>query len=311
MSRFLSLARPVLERQHSLITTAQANDLGANCELLSDLVRREIWERLERGLYGPVGVAMTWHRRLMSAVLLAPLGSLASHRSAAALVGVGGLSAPTPEISIPRGASFRRSGVIVHESVDLHLAEPTVVDLVPTTGLARIAMDLGDVVSVARYRQTVRELRHVKGVSSDELLRTYLRHKQRGRNGGGALRDWLDRYYDVSGVPESGLEQRAVDAILDAGLPAPVLQFWIDTPTGRYRLDAAYPVLKFAIEVDGSQHEDLDARARDHVRDATLLRLGWTVCRVRRRTYVSDLSALLGQIRAAHTASVVTSSGGS
>ncbi len=309
MSRFLGRARPTLEAQHSLITTAQALALGANSELLSDLVRREIWERPCRGLYGPAGVPMSWHRRLMAAVLLAPEGSLASHRCAAALVGVGGLTEPAPEITIPRNTSFRRDGVIVHESKDLHLAQPTVVANVPTTGLARIAMDVGDVVSEARFRQTVRELRYSRGVESDDLLRTYLRHKRQGRNGGGALRDWLDRYYDVSGIPESGLELRVLDAILDAGLPKPELQHWVTTPTGRYRLDAAYPCDLLDIEVDGSQHDDSDISASDEVRDATLRSLGWTVRRIRRRSFVSDLCAALTEIRRVSARSVVASSG--
>lgn len=309
MSDFLGRARPILEAQHSLITTRRARSIGATGELLRDLVRRGIWERLERGLYGPAGVALTWQRRVMAAVLLAPAGSLASHRAAATLVGVGGLVRPEPEITIPRHSSFRRDGVIVHESKDLHLADATVVDGIPTTGLARIAMDLGDVVSEARYRQTIRELRHVRGVSSDDLLQTYLRHKRQGRNGGGALRDWLDRYYDVSGVPESGLEQRAVDAIIDAGLPAPLLQYWVSTPTGRYRLDAAYPDVKLDVEVDGAQHDDVDVSAADEIRDATLAALGWTICRIRRNQFVSDLSATLRVIRRMTSESVVTFSG--
>jgi hypothetical protein len=170
--------------------------------------------RIDEGLYGPAGVPMTWRRRLMAAVLVAPPGSLVSHRALAHLLGAGGFDTPPrPEVSIPKGGSLRRAGIVVHESTDLDLAHPQYIDGIPCTGTARLAMDLGAVTSERRYRQTLRELQHQHGVSSDRLLRTYLRHKRRGRNGGGALRDWLDRHFGIEGVSESGLELLVLDAI--------------------------------------------------------------------------------------------------
>ena len=169
-------------------------------------------------------------------------------------------------------------------------------------------MDLGAVVSEARYRQTIRELRFGHGVVASDLLSTYLRHKRSGRNGGGALRDWLDRYYSIEGVPESGLEQVVLDAFLDAGLPAPVLQLWVGTDVGRFRLDMAYPDLMIAVEVDGSQHLDAAARDADRVRDAALASLGWTVLRIRVGTLASDLARVIRTIWAHRHGSVVAPS---
>lgn len=200
----------LLASQQALVTRRDLLDLDGGAATLR-MVRNGSWERLDEGLYGPAGVPMTWHRQLLAAVLLAPTGSLASHRAMAHLIGAGGFdAAPDPEISIPRGATFRRAGVIVHESTDLHLAAPIEVDGIPCTGAARLAMDLGGVVSERRYRQTVRELRHEHGVTSPELLRTYLRHKRQGRNGGGALRDWLDRYFDGSTGSSTVMIRRCV-----------------------------------------------------------------------------------------------------
>jgi hypothetical protein len=201
---------------------------------------------------------------------------------------------------------MRRPGVIVHESTDLHLAEIRRIDGIPTTGPRRLAMDLGAVVSEARYRQTVRELRHQHHVPAARLLQTYLRHKRSGRNGGAALRAWLDRYYAIEGVPESGIELVVLDALIDAGLPTPVAQLWVDTPAGRFRLDLAWPDLLVAVEVDGRQHADPDAVVADARRDAALAALGWTVIRVRSWALASDLRVAIDRVR-----SVVTSSGAS
>lgn len=300
MPDLLALAGPLMARQHALLTITQAQELGASRQLVTDLVRRDIWERIDHRLYGPTGVPLTWRRRLMAAVLVAPPGSMASHRATASLLEVGGLDDPPIEISIRRGQRHRRPGVIVHESTDLHLAQPCVVDDIPTTGPRRLAMDIGAVVSPKRYTQTIRELRFQLGITSDQLLHTYLQHKERGRNGGGALRDWLDRYFHVTGVPESGFEQVVLDAILDAELPAPVVQHWVETLTGNYRIDLAYPSLLLAIEVDGSHHEDEDTAVADAARTAALKRCGWRVERIRRRTFATDLAAALTVIRTLH-----------
>lgn len=165
------------------------------------------------------------------------------------------------------------------------------------TDCCRLAVDLGSVVSFERYKHTIRELRHGHGVTSDALLRTYLRHSQRGRNGCGALRDWLDRYFEVAGVSESGIELVVLDAIIDAALPAPARQLRVSAGGHPYRLDMAYPHVMLAIEVDGAQHQDLDIAADDAVRTARLEAAGWRVIRIRSAHLASDLAQALVIIR--------------
>ena len=303
MSDELAAAARVLADQQSLITTDQAGKVGIGRKRCQRLVDSGLWERLDHGVYGPAGVAMTWRRRVMLGLLLAPDGSLGSHRACAALLGVGDLVRAVPEITIPRGSTLRRPWLVVHESTDLHLADRRVVDGIPVTGPKRLAMDLGGVVSPKQYRQVVRGLRSQHGVDFPALLRTYLRHKRSGRNGGAALRDWLDRYVDVGGVPESALEQVALDAFLDAFLDAglhPVAQHWVEVDGGaRYRLDLAFPALLIAIEVDGSQHEEKPATRDDARRKAALEAAGWTVLRIRAATFTADLLRAIEAVRRA------------
>ncbi len=301
MSDELVAAGRILARQQSLITTSQAGVAGIGKKRCQRLVDGGHWERLDLGVYGPTGVPLTWQRRLMLALLLAPDGSLGSHRSSAALLGVGGFARPNPEVTIPRGTTLRRPWLAVHESTDLALADRLRVDGIPITGPRRLAMDLGAVVSPAQYRQAMRGLRSAHGVQFPALLQTYLRHKRSGRNGGAALRDWLDRYADVGGVAESGLEQVVLDAFLDAGL-RPVSQHWVEVGRNRYRLDLAFPDLMVAVEVDGSQHEEKPAKRADAVRQAALEAAGWRVERIRVATFTSDL---VRAIAAVHGASVV------
>lgn len=289
----------LLEHQHALVTRSQLLELDGGAPLLRRMVRNGSWLRLDEGLYGPAGVPMSWQRRLMAAVLLGPDGTVVSHRAMAHLIGVGGFTdAPAPEVSIPRGTTFRRPDVIVHESSDLSLAAPTKLEGIPCTGPTRLAMDLGAVVSEKRYRQTMRELRHRHGVTPEALLRTYLRHKRQGRNGGGALRDWLDRYFELGGVPESGLEQTVLDAVIDASLPMPVAQHWVRAGGASYRLDLAYPHQRICVEVDGIQHrDDPQVRGADLVRQEALEDAGWTVIRIRSWCFATDLADALRRLR--------------
>lgn len=85
MRALLEVVRPQLETQWSLITRRQALDGGLTRAGIDRLVRDGIWEVLDRALYGPTGVPMTWHRQLMAAVLAVPLGATASRRSCAHL----------------------------------------------------------------------------------------------------------------------------------------------------------------------------------------------------------------------------------
>lgn len=287
----------LMRGQHSLITSVQAREVGVGGVQCTRLVRRGYWERVDHGLYGPAGVAMTPLRRLMAAALLGPPGTIASHRSAAHLLGVGGYERLECEVTVPRGSSLRRDWVRVHESTDLALADLVTVQGIQVTGPRRLAMDVGSVMSEDRYRHTMRELRDRYRVTSEDLLRTYLRHRRSGRNGGAALRDWLDRYYDVSGVPESGLEQVVLDSILDAGIPAPTLQRVFETTVGAIRVDLCFEALRIIVEVDGRQHREPEAVARDAARDAALGELGWLVIRVRSWCLASDLMALLTRLR--------------
>lgn len=298
MNELLALAAPLLRRQQVLITRRQCFDVGGSPAAVRHLLDGGVWEALDRALYGPTGVPMTWPRRVMAAVLLAPPGSLASHRAAGTLLGVGGLEEPMPEISIPEGQSFRRPWLITHESGDLELADVVEIDGIPATGPRRLAMDIGSVTSFERFKHTMREIRHRHAVTNEQLLQTYLRHKQRGRNGGGSLRDWLDRYFAISGNAESGLELVVLDAILDSGLPAPVLQHWVTTGGGRFRLDIAYPDQRIAVEVDGAQHDDLDVAPGDRRRTRLLEACGWTVIRVRSKHLATDLTRVLRELRA-------------
>jgi very-short-patch-repair endonuclease len=64
-----------------------------------------------------------------------------------------------------------------------------------------------------------------------------------------------------------------------AGVPAPVLQQQISTPSGRFRADLAWPEQQVLVEFDGDLHRERETFVRDLRRQNALVAAGWTVLR--------------------------------
>lgn len=119
-----------------------------------------------------------------------------------------------------------------------------------------------------------------------------------GRRGVVQLRE-LVQYADPD--CESHGESWTKLAIIDAGLPRPQPQVWVDLPgIGRVRLDFAYRWAKVAVEYDGEEHHSSDAdREHDRIRRKALRDAGWIVIVVRKGGFTGpSLDAWLAELRA-------------
>ena len=276
--------------QLSLVTRRQVLAAGGSDSLIRRRLTAGRWETAEFGVYGLAGVAWTWRRNL-AAVVLSITGAMASHRSAATLLGAVHDDRATPPIEVSVGASrtpardfattrSRLDGIpiILHESVDLARTRPVYIDGIPTTPPLRLAVDLGSVVPFDAYRRAVGILRRRHGVDWLSLERAYRRHSIQGRNGCGALRDLLERHFGSHGAPDEVVEIRCADLLVSAGLPAPEHQFEVLRPDGRRALfDLAYPEYKIGIETDGKIHNEDEVRQWDNRRRNNVQLLGWDV----------------------------------
>lgn len=75
-------------------------------------------------------------------------------------------------------------------------------------------------------------------------------------------------------------EALAAAAIVEAGLPEPVIAHEVATDVRTYEVDLCFPPHRLVLEVDGGQHALTLNAARDVVRDAALARAGWRTLRV-------------------------------
>lgn len=276
--------------QLSLATRRQVLAAGGTDSLIRRRLTSGRWEIAELGVYALAGVAWTWRRNL-AAVVLSIAGAMASHRSAATLLGAVHDDRATPPIEVSVDASrtpardfattrSRLDGIpiIVHESVDLARTRPVHIDGIPTTPPLRLALDLGSVVPFDAYRRAVGILRRQHGVDWPSLDRVYRQHSVQGRNGCGALRDLLERHFGSHGAPDEVVEIRCADLLVAAGLPAPEHQFEVLRPDGhRAFFDLAYPAYKIGIETDGKIHNEDEVRQWDNRRRNNVQLLGWDV----------------------------------
>lgn len=289
-----------LDEQKQLITSGQLRSLQAAGEPGVRRARRDRLERLAPGLYGTKGVPHTWERRVLGAVLRSGGRAVASHRSAARLLGIETFEAAPAEVSIPSKRNFAHPGVLVHQSRDLEWVPPIVLHGIPCTPPRRLAVDLGAVLGEAAYASALRTLRRDHGISWKQLAAILELHSRHGRDGCGPLRRQVERYHGIDGIPGSALEQHLLDVMIDVGIALPTCQHQVPTPWGvPYVLDFAYVDALLAIEVDGPYHGLPDVAARDRRRDAFLRSLGWEVLRFDERAVLYGTSTVLLEIRRA------------
>jgi hypothetical protein len=106
----------------------------------------------------------------------------------------------------------------------------------------------------------------------------------------------------IAGGCQSELEVFGVLHVLSVpGLPGCAQQHRVVLPDGPVLLDAAWPEVKLAVELDGAAfHGSPEARERDLRRDAALAALGWVVLRFSYRRLTRLPEACQAQIAAVY-----------
>lgn len=284
--------------QHGLVTSDQAvKALGPG--------RKGRWVAegrlisLQPGVFRVAGAPESWHQAVLAAALAAD--AVVSHRTAAELWG---LIQPSGyvEVSVPPSRQPRlRPPAILHRVGDLHPELAAHREGLRLTDPVRTVIDLGLVLPRWGVRDALSRglTTRLLGVAEVGRLRDAL--ARQGRNGTGVMRMVLEDRLLTAGTEESLLEARFVDLVRRHGLPTLVFQHEV-WHAGRLmaRVDAAYPDLRLAIEVDGfAAHSSPAAFQRDRTRQNRLVALGWTVLRFTWPDVVRDPTSVSRTIRAA------------
>src|SRR3954462_15418411 len=137
-------------RQHGVVSTAQAAELGLGRHHIAARLSAGRWRLVHDGVYVIGAAPPTRHQALMAACLAAGGGAVASHRAAAWLWGLDGFSSAPTELTLATRRGARPVGVLLHHTQRFHEVDRTVQAGVPVTTRDRTLIDLGAVVRPLR-----------------------------------------------------------------------------------------------------------------------------------------------------------------
>jgi len=288
-----------LRRHHAVATTEELIALGKTHQQVRRAVERGELDARHDGVHRLAGSPSTWEQRVLLAVRAGGPGTLASHRTAAALWELDGATRGLPEVVSPRHLRSRAVDLgRIHESTDLHLAEPTVRFEIPCTGAVRTLVDLGAVVPAERLQQAIDDALRRHLCTWEDLLHGLVLHSRRGRRGVGPLRAILEECYGRD-IPDSHFNRLVERLLVSHGLPQPTVEHVVRDEHGHEigRLDLAFEPERVGLELDSRKHH-LNARAfeYDRERQNRLELNGWMILRYTWRHYTQSPTRLVGEV---------------
>lgn len=272
------MVNDLMAEQYGLVTAEQIAERRITRRQIQGRISRGEWERVEHGVYRSTAAPLTWESRLLAACLTS--GGVASHRCAAALWGIDGWWSPPVEITVPRGSAARRLPHRVHQSTQWDRIDKTTRRGIPCTGVERMLLDLSAKVSLRRTELAVESALRQNLTTWPALRACLMRHSRRGRDGCGRLRSFLELRYGDEALPLSEWSRLVANILVDAGLPAPHLEYRIEDESGQTItvFDLAWPRYRVALELDSMLwHLNSTAFERDKRKRNRARALGWTV----------------------------------
>lgn len=283
-------------RQHGVVARRQAVALGATRWAIRRRLQRSAWYELHPGAYAIAGSPDTYDRRVVAAVLSCPAGSVASHRTAAALQGIPGFTRSIVEVTSPDGP---RPAMRLGKAATRHFTNllpdhhRKALRGIPTTTVARTLFDLCAVVHPGKAERAIDNCLSRKWVTLPALWRVLDDLAVQGRNGTCAFREILMPRSDGYIAPASELERRFLELVRRFGLPMPDREVDLgDSDQWIGRVEFVFRPQRVLVEIDSYIHHSafLD-RLNDAARDTKFGRAGFDVVRI--RDYELDDAALV------------------
>lgn len=254
-------------RQHGVVSRRQLRALGYSEKAIEHRVATGRLHPLMRGVYAVGRREVRREGRWMATVLVCGEGAVLSHRSAAALYGIGSerlwertraTKRGLIELSVP-GSASRRSGIEVHRRAALRPENLTTRRGIPVTGIVQTLVDLATVEPPNRVERAVNEA-DKRDLIDPESLRLALADHE-GEAGVRALRAVIDRHTFV--LSDTDLELLFRPLASKAGLPPPQAKEIVN----RFEVDFHWPALGLVVETDGWRyHRTPAAQTRDALR---------------------------------------------
>jgi len=287
--------------QHGVVSREQMRSLG----LTNDAVLRWLRDgricRVQRGVYAVGHANLDTRGRIQAAVLACGAGTVASHRSAAYLLGIGERSPLVVDV-IPPGQRGRTIDRIRFHAVRYpSRSEAALVDGIPCTDVARTIVDLAGVYGLTELRESI-ERAATKRVLDIARVDAILASGPR-RRGARCLRGAIDDWRPVAETAKyaafrSLFEAKLLPLIAAAGLPLPRFNAPVRAAERVLEVDLLWEQARFVVEADSRKHHGIEvAFERDHRRARELVAAGYGFLGVTWREAEHEAPAVFAVIR--------------
>lgn len=270
----------IAEVQAGAVANRQLRALGLTEKEVKVLVRRRVLRATPaRGVYRVAGAERTAKQDLWVALLAGPRGTLASHLSAAALRGL--LAPPaTPHVSVPRWASGKFGGAIVHHA-QVGAADRDRCEGIEATAVGRTIVDCAAVLGQPALNSLV-DGAFGKGLCS--YRRVMDAWRRAGPVRGGAVLEAALAPYSAGATPGSVKAAHVLRRIHDWGLPQPLCEHDIRDTDGGFvaRVDFIWLPWWLILEYDGDEYHGPRRWGVDDRTQAQIEALGYRVERADR-----------------------------
>jgi very-short-patch-repair endonuclease len=275
--------RMLAERQHGVLSRAQARELGADRHHLRRRVESPDWEPITSRVIRLVGAERTFRQRCMAATLDSGVGAVISHEAAAALWRLPGFAPGAVHVSRAVGRDAHRSTLAtLHRTCSLPASDVRRAERIPVTSPARTIFDLAGILQPGRTERALDNALSRGLISIDALNRVTDDLARQGRSGSALMRRLMADRGTSYRAPESNLEARFESILEEAGVAVPLRQRDVGAGDWIGRVDYLDPDRRLIVEIDSDLHHTslLDSDA-DRRRDAALAGAGYTILRVK------------------------------
>lgn len=257
-----------------VFTVSDARDCGVTFRMLQHLEQRQEIVRIHHGVYRFAHVPVTAIGMLRAALAATDGRAVASHSSAAMLLGLQDVPVGLPEITMTThdGHVPRLHRVRVHKSRDLPAGDRTQVRRIPCTTGSRTLIDLcsrfPEDVNMHRVDQAI-----CAGIASRTTIHTRAMELKSGRRGVRKLAEITAP--DADGTFWSALERAFGENIRRYGLPSPEYNAPIDVAGRRFYADALWQSSGLVVELHGIAFHSMPSdRATDDERVNAFVSVG-------------------------------------
>jgi very-short-patch-repair endonuclease len=282
--------------QHGVLTHEDLVGLGFSAKGIKHRVHSGRLHPITRGIYAVGRAELTPHGRWMAAALACGDGAALSHRSAAALWGIGYEEGKRVDVTIRRRSGLKRPGIRVHARANLPERSVVVRSGIPVTHPVQTLIDLATELKPMRLERAVNEADELDLVDPETLRSALALEVYGGMPGVGTLRTMLDRH--TFRLSDSDLEVLFRPLALAAGFPLPLSKHRV---LG-YEADFFLPDHDLIVETDGLRyHRTAAQQARAVKRDQKHVAAGYRVLRFTHWQIAhaaDEVTGVLRQVRA-------------